>query len=123
MRAPLADLTIIEMAGDIATRYCGKLFAAHGARVIALGARRDDQLGYGGASAAAYAAWLDHALRLIRKLRATNRRKEQKLPLQSHPKCRTFLPKNYKICPRNSPFYLSLGLFPRMMFSKLDNPK
>ena len=58
MRAPLADLTILEMAGDIATRYCGKLFAAHGARVIAVGARDDARLAYGGASAAAYAAWL-----------------------------------------------------------------
>ena len=70
MRAPLADLTIIEMAGDIATRYCGKLFAAHGARVIALGARRDDQLGYGGASAAAYAAWLDHGKEMVSAIQA-----------------------------------------------------
>ena len=65
MRAPLADLTIIEMAGDIATRYCGKLFAAHGARVIAVGARRNDQLAYGGASATAYAAWLDHGKEVV----------------------------------------------------------
>lgn len=65
MRAPLADLTIIELAGDIATRYCGKLFAAHGARVIAVGARRDGQLAYGGASATAYAAWLDHGKEML----------------------------------------------------------
>lgn len=60
MRAPLADLTILEASGDIATRYCGKLFAAHGARVI-LGYKPGNQgLAYGGASEAAYAAWLDH---------------------------------------------------------------
>ena len=57
--APLADLTVVEASGDVATRYCGKLFAAHGARVIALYVPDDRHIGYGGAAAAAYAAWLD----------------------------------------------------------------
>jgi crotonobetainyl-CoA:carnitine CoA-transferase CaiB-like acyl-CoA transferase len=70
MRAPLADLTILEPAGDIATRYCGKLFAAHGARVIALGARPNAGLAYGGASATAYAAWLDHGKQLVAEIPA-----------------------------------------------------
>ena len=59
MATPLADLTVVELSGDIATRYCGKLFAEHGARVIAAYAPANDRLAYGGASAAAYAAWLD----------------------------------------------------------------
>ena len=60
MPAPLADLVIVEASGDVATRYCGKMFAAHGARVIQTYRPEDARLAYGGASAAAYAAWLDH---------------------------------------------------------------
>ncbi len=59
MATPLADLTVVELSGDIATRYCGKLFAEHGARVVSAHAHANDRLAYGGASAAAYAAWLD----------------------------------------------------------------
>ena len=36
MPQPLAELTIVEASGDVATRYCGKLFAEQGARVIQL---------------------------------------------------------------------------------------
>jgi len=60
MSAPLADLVVAELSGDVATRYCGKLFAEHGARVIQL-YRPDDSAGYGGKASASYAAWLDNA--------------------------------------------------------------
>ena len=59
MSAPLADLVVVEAGGDVATRYCGKLFAEHGARVIQMWRPENGRLGYGGASAAAYGAWLD----------------------------------------------------------------
>lgn len=58
MCAPLSDLTVAEVSGGVATRYCGKLFAEHGARVIRAYRPENDRLAYGGASAAAYAAWL-----------------------------------------------------------------
>jgi hypothetical protein len=32
MTAPLSDLIVVEIAGDVATRYCGQLFAEHGAQ-------------------------------------------------------------------------------------------
>jgi crotonobetainyl-CoA:carnitine CoA-transferase CaiB-like acyl-CoA transferase len=60
MPGPLSELTILEASGDIATRYCAKLFADHGARVIQAHTPRNDRLAYGGPSASAYAAWLDH---------------------------------------------------------------
>jgi len=60
MPAPLADLVVIEASGDVATRYCGKMFAEHGARVIQVYRPENARLAYGGPSAAAYAAWLDH---------------------------------------------------------------
>ena len=59
MSAPLSDLIVVELSGDVATRYCGKLFAEHGARVVSAFVPRNDRLAYGGMSAAAYAAWLD----------------------------------------------------------------
>ena len=68
MRAPLDGLVVLELGGDIATRYCGKLFAAHGARVVAIGAPGNDRLAYGGRSAAAYAAWLDHGKEMVASL-------------------------------------------------------
>jgi crotonobetainyl-CoA:carnitine CoA-transferase CaiB-like acyl-CoA transferase len=59
MTAPLADLVVLETSGDVATRYCGKLFAEHGARVIQTYRPDDSRIGYGGAASRAYAAWLD----------------------------------------------------------------
>ena len=59
MSTPLADLTVLELSGDIATRYCGKMFAEHGARVVSAYAPANGRLAYGGASASAYARWLD----------------------------------------------------------------
>ena len=60
MPAPLADLVVVEASGDVATRYCGKIFAEHGARVIQAHRPENTRLAYGGPSAVAYAAWLDH---------------------------------------------------------------
>ncbi|MCC6719560.1 MAG: CoA transferase [Acetobacteraceae bacterium] len=70
MPAPLADLVVVEASGDVATRYCGKLFAAHGARVIQAHHPDNSRLAYGGASAPAYATWLDHGKELAGTLRA-----------------------------------------------------
>jgi len=59
MRAPLSDLVVAEVSGDVATRYCGKLFAEHGARVIQAYRPANAHLAYGGPSSVAYASWLD----------------------------------------------------------------
>ncbi|GGC72051.1 CaiB/BaiF CoA-transferase family protein [Chelatococcus reniformis] len=59
MTAPLSDLTVLEVSGDIATRYCGKLFAQHGAQVIRSYVPDNGHVGFGGAASAAYGAWLD----------------------------------------------------------------
>lgn len=59
MTAPLSDLVVVETSGDIATRYCGKLFAAHGARVIQTYRPDNRRVGYGGPASDAYGAWLD----------------------------------------------------------------
>lgn len=55
----LSGLTIIEVPGGVATRYCGHLFAAHGATVLQIGRPTEAAIGYGGAGSAAYARWLD----------------------------------------------------------------
>ncbi|OKO87618.1 hypothetical protein AC629_13180 [Bradyrhizobium sp. NAS80.1] len=44
----------------MATRYCGRLFAAHGATVVQAGTPDLTGTGYGGAASDAYARWLDH---------------------------------------------------------------
>jgi crotonobetainyl-CoA:carnitine CoA-transferase CaiB-like acyl-CoA transferase len=59
MTAPLSDLVVVEVSGDVATRYSGKLFAEHGARVVSAFQPDNSHIGYGGAASAAYAAWLD----------------------------------------------------------------
>jgi crotonobetainyl-CoA:carnitine CoA-transferase CaiB-like acyl-CoA transferase len=59
MTAPLSDLVVVERSGDVATRYCGKLFATHGARVIQTFRPNNRRAGYGGRASEAYAAWLD----------------------------------------------------------------
>ncbi|HEV2365130.1 MAG TPA: CoA transferase [Caulobacteraceae bacterium] len=50
--APLADLIVAEIGGDVATRYCGRLFSILGAQVLRLqpGQERAPRL---------FAAWLD----------------------------------------------------------------
>lgn len=56
----LSGITVVEFGADVAIRYCGRLFAAMGARVLfADGVRDDLHLGYGGASGEAYGLWLD----------------------------------------------------------------
>lgn len=34
MTQPLSHLVVVEAGGDVAARYCARLFADHGARVI-----------------------------------------------------------------------------------------
>ena len=48
MTAPLSDLVVLEVSGDVATRYCGKLFAEHGARVVSAFEPDNAHIGYGG---------------------------------------------------------------------------
>ncbi len=56
----LAGITVVEFGDDVGVRYCGRLFAAFGARVLhAAQARNDAGLGFGGAAGEAYGAWLD----------------------------------------------------------------
>lgn len=59
MDSALSGLTIIEVGGGVATRYCGHLFAAHGATVLQVGSRETTGVGFGGAGSEAYARWLD----------------------------------------------------------------
>ncbi len=65
MSGPLAGLTILECPDGVATRYCGRLFAAHGATVLQAGPPDATGVGYGGSASAAYAAWLDHGKRPV----------------------------------------------------------
>lgn len=58
--APLAGFTVVEGPGEVAVRYCGRLFAQLGAQVFQHGAPADDRkLGYGGEAGLAYGRWLD----------------------------------------------------------------
>src|SRR5436190_8947095 len=59
MDKALSGLTIVEIPGGVATRYCGHLFAAHGATVLQAGDPSAAGIGYGGAGSDAYARWLD----------------------------------------------------------------
>ena len=59
MDRALSGLTIVEVPGGVATRYCGHLFAAHGATVLQIGEPAATAIGYGGAGSEAYARWLD----------------------------------------------------------------
>jgi crotonobetainyl-CoA:carnitine CoA-transferase CaiB-like acyl-CoA transferase len=63
MTTPLAGLNVIEYADSVASRYCGRLFAAHGANVVQIGIPDVAAAGYGGAASKAYAAWLDSGKR------------------------------------------------------------
>jgi crotonobetainyl-CoA:carnitine CoA-transferase CaiB-like acyl-CoA transferase len=59
MGEPLEGLRVLEHSGDVATRYCGRLFAAWGAHVVRVGPTDDTRLGYAGEAGRAYGAWLD----------------------------------------------------------------
>ncbi|HEX2890819.1 CaiB/BaiF CoA-transferase family protein [Vineibacter terrae] len=65
MSGPLAGLTVLECPDGVATRYCGRLFTAHGATVLQAGPPDATGVGYGGSASAAYAAWLDHGKRPV----------------------------------------------------------
>jgi crotonobetainyl-CoA:carnitine CoA-transferase CaiB-like acyl-CoA transferase len=59
MDEPLAGFRILELSGDVAVRYCGRLFAQGGAVVSRVAAGDDARLGYAGEAGRAYGAWLD----------------------------------------------------------------
>jgi crotonobetainyl-CoA:carnitine CoA-transferase CaiB-like acyl-CoA transferase len=63
---PLAGLVITETSDDIAVRYCGKLFAAHGATVRRLAAPAQADI-----AARAHAAWLDDGKQIVPSLEPT----------------------------------------------------
>ncbi|HLZ83569.1 MAG TPA: CoA transferase [Caulobacteraceae bacterium] len=65
MGEPLAGLRVLEHSGDVATRYCGRLFAAGGAQVVRIGPSDDSRLGYAGEAGRAYGAWLDQRKSVI----------------------------------------------------------
>jgi crotonobetainyl-CoA:carnitine CoA-transferase CaiB-like acyl-CoA transferase len=68
MHTALSGLTIVEIPSGVATRYCGRLFAAHGATVLQLGEPAAQAIGFGGAGSDAYARWLDAGKRRIASL-------------------------------------------------------
>ena len=68
MHTALSGLTIVEIPSGVATRYCGRLFAAHGATVLQLGEPAQGAIGFGGAGSDAYARWLDAGKRRIGRL-------------------------------------------------------
>ena len=86
MTEPLSDLVVLEVSGDIATRYCGKLFAAHGARVVQTYTPDDRAIGYGGAATAAYAAWLDAGKHQGRPLPPTSSSPARRRPTSPQPR-------------------------------------
>ena len=59
MAKPLAGFRMLELPGDVATRYCARLFAQLGAAVTQVGTPDDGRIGYGAAAGATYGRWLD----------------------------------------------------------------
>jgi crotonobetainyl-CoA:carnitine CoA-transferase CaiB-like acyl-CoA transferase len=59
MPGPLAGLTILEASGDVAVRYCGRLFAQLGASVASAIDADDRRIGFAGEAGLAYGRWLD----------------------------------------------------------------
>jgi crotonobetainyl-CoA:carnitine CoA-transferase CaiB-like acyl-CoA transferase len=57
--SPLSKLRVLELGGDVAVRYCGRLFASQGALVTRVGETDDTLLGQGGEAGVAYGQWLD----------------------------------------------------------------
>ena len=56
---PLAGLRVVEAGGEVATRYCGRLYARLGRSVVQVGDRTNDPVSHPGAAGRAFAAWLD----------------------------------------------------------------
>ena len=65
MDTPLAGLRVLEHSGDVATRYCGRLFARGGAKVERIVGGDDGGLGYAGEAGRVYGAWLDDGKAVI----------------------------------------------------------
>ena len=64
-QGPLAGLSILEASGQVAVRYCGRLFAQLGAEVATLIAADDRAIGFAGAAGEAYGRWLDQDKRRV----------------------------------------------------------
>lgn len=56
---PLSKLRVLELGGDVAVRYCGRLFARQGASVSRVGVSDDSFLGQGGEAGVVFGRWLD----------------------------------------------------------------
>lgn len=65
MERPLEGLKILEASGEVAVRYCGRLFAQLGADVATAGQRGDAHIGYAGELGRAYGRWLDQGKREV----------------------------------------------------------
>src|SRR5262252_1489337 len=59
MAGPLEGLRILEASGDVAVRYCGRLFAQLGASVETAIEADDTRIGFAGEAGRAYGRWLD----------------------------------------------------------------
>ena len=57
--SPLEGLSILEASGDVAVRYCGRLFAQLGARVTTAIDPDDRGIGFADEAGRAYGRWLD----------------------------------------------------------------
>ncbi len=58
---PLSAFSVLELGGDVATRYCARLFAQMGARVVCVRSGDDRTLGYAAEAGMAYGRWLDES--------------------------------------------------------------
>ncbi|HEY0436301.1 MAG TPA: CoA transferase, partial [Phenylobacterium sp.] len=59
MPGPLAGLSILEASGEIAVRYCGRMFAQLGAQVVTAIEVDDSRIGFAGEAGRAFGRWLD----------------------------------------------------------------
>lgn len=59
MERLLDTLTIVESSRGVAVRFCGRLFAQLGAKVVRAPGGDDTTIGYAGAAGEAYGRWLD----------------------------------------------------------------
>jgi hypothetical protein len=59
----LCDVRVLQATGGAAVRYCARLFAALGARVVTIETPDDTQIGYAGHSGAVFGRWLDYRKR------------------------------------------------------------
>lgn len=59
MERLLDTLTIVESSRGVAVRFCGRLFAQMGARVVRAPGGDDTAIGYAGEAGEAYGRWLD----------------------------------------------------------------